>query len=145
MSRLAIFSAPKPFSDSHIDLIQRNALRSWKQMGSEVAVILVGDEEGIAEVAEDYSFLHLSKVKVNQHGTPLVSSIFSMAKEATQAPLMAYVNADIILFPETLRLAHEIAADEKDFLLLGQRYDLDLRRALEFGPGWAGELRQDLQ
>ena len=33
MSFLTIFTAPKPFTDPHINLIQRNALRSWLALG----------------------------------------------------------------------------------------------------------------
>ena len=30
---LTIFSAPKPFNNAHISLIQRNAIHSWKDAG----------------------------------------------------------------------------------------------------------------
>ena len=32
-STITIFTAPKPFTDPHIDLIQRNAIRSWRDLG----------------------------------------------------------------------------------------------------------------
>jgi len=41
MSRLAIFTAPKPFTNPHIRIIQRNAIRSWQALGDEVEVWLV--------------------------------------------------------------------------------------------------------
>jgi hypothetical protein len=46
MTSLTIFSAPKPFTNPHIDIIQRNAIRSWVEMDSRVEVILIGDEQG---------------------------------------------------------------------------------------------------
>ena len=44
MTLLTIFTAPKPFTDPHIDLIQRNALRSWLAL-EDVEVFVVGDED----------------------------------------------------------------------------------------------------
>ncbi len=58
-SRLTIFSAPKPFTDPHINTIQRNAIQSWQQMGSDVEVILVGEEDGMADVAAEFEVTHL--------------------------------------------------------------------------------------
>ena len=42
MPFLTIFTAPKPFTDPRIDIIQRNAIRSWLSLGEDVGVILVG-------------------------------------------------------------------------------------------------------
>ena len=50
---LTIFTAPKPFTNPHIDLIQRNAIRSWVALGPEVEVLLIGEEEGLAEAARE--------------------------------------------------------------------------------------------
>ena len=38
---LTIFTAPKPFTNPHIDTIQRNAIRSWVELGEAVQVVLV--------------------------------------------------------------------------------------------------------
>ena len=53
-SHLTIFSAPKKFTDPHINIIQRNAIQSWQSLGPEVDVILVGEEDRMAEVADEY-------------------------------------------------------------------------------------------
>ncbi len=53
---ITLFTAPKAFKDAHISLIQHNALRSWQALGDQVAVVLIGDEEGIAEAAAEYGF-----------------------------------------------------------------------------------------
>ena len=47
MADLTIFTAPKPFTDPHIALIQRNAILSWLHLGPRVAVILLGEELGL--------------------------------------------------------------------------------------------------
>jgi len=43
MPLITLFSAPKPFTNPHIALIQRNALASWRALGPEVSAALVGD------------------------------------------------------------------------------------------------------
>jgi len=144
MSKLAIFTAPKPFSDTHVSMIQRNAIRSWQQMGEDVEIYLLGDEAGIAETANDLGVVHLPKLRRTKEGTPLVSSIFQVTRQASSAELMAYVNADILLLPETMEIVEPVHQNAEDFVLLGQRYDLDIRDTLDFSGDWAIELRQTL-
>ena len=45
-----IFAVPKPFQ-GHIGLIQENAIRSWVALDADHEVILLGDEDGTAEVS----------------------------------------------------------------------------------------------
>ncbi|MDD5368451.1 MAG: hypothetical protein PHQ40_05155 [Anaerolineaceae bacterium] len=144
MPRLTIFSAPKPFTDPHIDTIQRNAICSWLQLGAEVEVILIGEEAGLAEAAAQLGVRHLPQVQRNAQGTPLVSSIFDLAREHSSSPLLAYVNADILLFPDFVEAARQVAQGQKQFLVVGQRWDLDVRDPLDFLPGWQQRLASDV-
>ena len=140
MAQLTLFSAPKPFTNPHIATIQRNALRNWTALGPDVEVILIGEEEGMAEAAVEAGVMHLPQVKRNAHGTPLVSSIFDLARSHSSAPLLAYINADILVMPDFLESALQAAKLAEKFLLVGQRYDLDVREALDFSAGWSERL-----
>ncbi|MFH2039753.1 MAG: hypothetical protein ABIJ65_10000 [Chloroflexota bacterium] len=144
MAYLTIFSAPKSFSDPHIATIQRNAIRSWRELGADVDVILVGEEEGLAEAARDLGVTHISQVSRNEHGTPLVSSIFTAARENSSSALLGYVNADILLLPDLLPAIRYMAEMVKEFILVGQRWDLDVWEVLDFSDGWATRLRHDI-
>ncbi len=139
MPLLTLFSAPKPFINPHIALIQRNAIGSWLSLGDAVEVYLVGDEPGIAEVASELGVRQLAPVARNPQGTPLVSSIFTLARQASASPLLAYVNADILLLPDFPVAAQNVSRQMERFLLIGQRWDLDVAEPLEFMSGW--ELR----
>lgn len=141
MTLLTIFSAPKPFSDAHINLIQRNAVQSWKRLGSQVQVALVGDEAGMAAVAAEYGVQHLPEVERNAQGTPLVSSIFALARESSQSPLLAYVNADILLLPEFMQVAEQAMKRLDQFLVIGRRWNLEVTQPLEFRSGWEAALK----
>ena len=144
MALITLFTAPKPFTNPHIALIQRNALRSWQALGSEVEVVLIGQEEGLSETAAELGFAHLPEVARNALGTPLVSAIFELGRNYSNSPLLAYVNADIILFPEFLQAARAVSAAYEHFLIVGQRWDLEVTQELSFAPGWESALRERL-
>jgi hypothetical protein len=145
MPDLTIFTAPKPFTNPHIDIIQRNAIRSWLEMGSQVEVLIIGREDGLAETAADLGVQHLPEVSTNELGTPLVSSIFDLARRNSTSPLLAYINADIVLFPEFLDTALQLKEITEQFLAVGQRWDLALQQPLAFNPGWERALRERVQ
>jgi hypothetical protein len=140
MPLLTIFSAPKPFSDPHIALIQRNAIHSWLGLGSDVEVILVGEEAGLAEAAQESGARHLPGVLRNDQGTPLVSSMFELARRNSDSPLLACVNADILLRTDFLRAAQAVSTLASNFLMVGQRWDLEVSSLLDFAPDWEARL-----
>jgi hypothetical protein len=134
MSFLTIFSAPKPFTDPHINTIQRNAIKSWCHLRPEVDVLLVGEEAGLAKVAAEYDIPLLTNVSRNDSGTPLVNSIFAQAREFSTNPYLAYVNADILLTPDMVRATRKIMgiySSEQPFLMIGQRWDLEVDQPLD--------------
>jgi hypothetical protein len=141
---ITIFSAPKPFTNPHISIIQRNAIQSWTHLGPEVDVLLLGDEPGMAEMAAACGVRHLPDVALSAAGTPLVSSMFSLARQVSPAPLLACLNADILLLPDFIRAARQVADQLQSFLVIGQRWDLDVRSLLDFSPGWEQRLGADL-
>jgi hypothetical protein len=141
MSKVTIFSAPKPFLDSHLKIIQRNAVRSWKMLGPDVEVILIGDELGIKETAENLEVKHIPNVKINNLGTPLISSIFSLARQASAHDILLYLNADILLLPETMEVIQTISQVKKEFLIVGRRWDLDITEEITFDTDWANQIK----
>ncbi|PWH15600.1 MAG: hypothetical protein DDG59_11175 [Anaerolineae bacterium] len=146
MSKLiTVFSAPKPFTNPHINIIQRNAIQSWLHLGDEVDVLLIGDEAGLAEVAQEYGVVQLKQVERNEQGTPLVNSIFKLAREASRTPLLAYVNADILLLSNFVQTAHRILAQCDRFLAISQRWDLEVKTLLDFSQGWERRLTETLK
>lgn len=139
---ITIFTAPKPFTDPHIAIIQQNAIRSWLHLGEDVEVLLIGDETGIAEEAVQMNLTHLPEVARNEWGTPLVSSIFHLARIASRSPLLAYVNADILLTPAFVNAARAVHSQAERFLIVGQRWDLDVHERLDFTPNWTQTLQK---
>jgi hypothetical protein len=139
MTLITLFSAPKPFSDPHISIIQRNAIRSWTLL-PDVEVILLGEEAGLAEAAHELGVKHLSSVSRNEKGTPLISSMFQLARENSSSPLLCIINTDILLLPDFLQAARQAHDLRKNFVLVSQRWDLDVTQPLEFSDGWQDRL-----
>lgn len=142
MADITIFTAPKPFTNPHIAVIQRNAIRSWLSLGPQVEVILLGKEDGLAEFAAECGAKYLPDVQRNAGGTPLVSSMFDLARQNSRSPLLACVNADILLMPDFVENALRAAQQADQFLMVGQRWDLNVTELIEYSAGWPERLRQ---
>jgi len=136
---LTIFATPKPFR-GHIGVIQTNAIRSWLMLRPECEVILFGNEQGTAEFASRFGIRHVPDVVCNEYGTPLVSSAFSIAQDIAGHQLMCYVNSDIILMSDFLPAIQQL--DKPSFLMVGQRWDVDLKEPVDFDNSrWEAHLR----
>jgi hypothetical protein len=140
MSLITLFSAPKPFTNPHIAMIQRNAIKSWTLL-PDVEVILLGEETGLAEAARELGVRHIPNVKCNQNGTPLISSMFQLARENSRSDLLCIINADMILLPDFIEAARRSLLQRDKFVLLSQRWDLDITQSIEFTEGWENRLR----
>ena len=134
---ITLFTMPKPF-EGHIDIIQRNAIKSWTLLHPEIEVLLLGDERGTREVAKEFGVGHLPEMECNGYGTPLVKAVFENAERAAQNQLLTYVNADIILLDDFVRAVKRIAKPR--FLMGGQRWDFDLNTPLDFNGQWQANL-----
>ncbi|MCQ3954707.1 MAG: glycosyl transferase family 2, partial [Chloroflexi bacterium] len=139
MPLITFFSAPKPFANPHIAMIQRNAIKSWTAL-PDVEVILLGNESGLAEVAKELNVKHIPNVKVNDNGVPLISSMFAAARENSNSDLLCIVNADMILMDDFAEAAKQAKGQKSKFVLLSQRWDLDITQPVEFIEGWQNRL-----
>jgi len=145
MTFLTVFTAPKPFTNPHINTIQRNAIQSWMHLGSEVEVYLMGNEDGMDAVASEFQIKHFKDVKCSAEGTPYISSMFDLTRQSSDAPYLAILNADILLMPDFVDAAVQVGRQSERFLLLGRRWDLDVQQELDFNPGWEQRLRADVE
>jgi len=140
MAYLTIFTAPKPFTNPHINVIQRNAIQAWTHL-KDVAVLLVGDEPGMAEVAREYGVRHAPTVDRDDRGVPTVRSVMAQGHAASDSPLLCYANADMILMSDLLQAARQVASQVRDFLMVGQRWNLDVDQPFDFDGDWEARLR----
>jgi hypothetical protein len=155
MPLITLFSAPKPFTDPHIAMIQRNAIRSWTLL-PDVEVVLLGEETGLAEAAKELGVKHLPDVARNESDVPLISSMFQLARDVSQrsnSDLLCIVNTDMMLLPDFVEAAMQVlsldnqqqAVGLQRFVLLSQRWDYDVTTPLDFSEGWDLRLRESVR
>lgn len=137
---LTIFSTPKPFK-GHIEVIQRNALQSWKRLYSEVEVILFGDDEGAAEICREFGLRHEPEVLRSALGTKRLDSIFSRAQETARHANICYVNCDIVLTQDFVEAHRRVASLKQKYLMIGRRWDMNIKAPLDFSkPDWEQQI-----
>lgn len=142
---LTIFAVPKPFT-GHEAIIQKNAIRSWAQLDPKPEIILIGSEVGVREMALEVGARHIPDIATNEFGTPLVDDIFKKAWEAATNDILAYVNADIILFNDFQIAAARALEHFPEFLMIGQRWDLPVWEEIDLSsPAWREAVAKDVQ
>ena len=135
-------------------MIQRNAIKSWTLL-PDVEVILLGEETGLAEAARELGVKHIPHVARNTSGTPLISSMFQLARENSTSDLLCIINADMILMPDFVEAVLEsrsLLLDNRqrtvglqNFVLLSQRWDYDISSLLDFAERWESQLRESVR
>jgi len=141
---LTIFACPKPFTDPHIAIIQRNAITSWTLLKPKPEIILFADEPGTAEICRELGLRHVPEVARNEYGTPLLNDIFEKAQQMATHDLLCYVNSDIILMSDFAQVVHWISGKYKNenFLMTGQRWNIQLSTPLDYQDcDWENHLR----
>ena len=139
---LTLFAIPKHFR-GQIAAIQKNAITSWTHLSPKPEILLFGNEEGTAEIAAELGLRHFPDVARNEFGTPLVDDLFRKASQATEAPVLGYVNADIILTNDFCPAVDRVRTRFEKFMMVGQRWDLDWEQPLDFSQArWADAIRE---
>ncbi len=138
---LTLFTTAKPFH-GHIDVIQRNALRSWQSIHPDVEILLFGDDAGAAEVCHELGIRHLPNVRRNPHGTKYLASIYDQAQELARHDILCHLNCDILLVEDFPRAVEQVASQPGMFLMAGRRWDVDIQVPLSFdSPDWRAQVR----
>jgi hypothetical protein len=139
---LTLFSIPKAFK-GHIGIIQRNAIASWKRLHPQIEIILFGTDDGVAEVARELGALHEPNIARNEFGTYLLDSAFAQAQRIAANPVLCYVNCDIILLRDFFAAVEKTKSAVPEFLMIGQRTDVDIREPWPFDRAtWNEELQE---
>ena len=138
---LTLFTIPKAFK-GHIGVIQRNAIESWTHLQPRPEIILLGNDEGTAELALELGLRHLPQVARSDHGTPLLSDLFRQAEAAATSACMCYVNADIILLSDFVRAAETVQGKFPKSVLISKRINLDIAETLNFDARWEEAIKR---
>jgi len=66
--------------------------------------------------------------------------MFELARKHSDSPLLSIINTDILLMPDFVKWAQRARQELRRFVLMGQRWDVNVRRDLEFFHGDSQEL-----
>jgi hypothetical protein len=128
---LTFFTTAKPFR-AHIGIIQRNALQSWRALHPQIEIILFGNDEGAAEVAQEFGLRHEPHVACNELGTKRLNYLFARAQAIARHEILCYINCDIILMQDFCRAIDRVRAAHREFLMVGRRWDTEITAPLPF-------------
>ena len=103
----------------------------------------MGDDEGVAEVAKEYSIDHVPEVALDQDRIPMRSSMCALARKVAEHDLLCIINSDIIIVNNFVRGVRVIHLDR--FVAAGRRFDLNVEREVAFeDPAWRTVLSEEI-
>jgi len=138
---VTLFTTAKPFT-GHAAVTQYNTLACWRKMLPQGEVLLLGEEKGAAEAAKELGVRLVPDVERNEFGTPLLHSVFATAERNAAHSLLLYANADILFTGRMVQAAGKLAGWRRPFLLIGRRWDTEIRDRMDFsGPDWERRLQ----
>jgi len=140
---ITIFSSPRPFTDPHTSMIQRNAIESWLQLRPQPQVLLIGDDQGVGDVARELNVTHVPEVATTDYGMPMRDSMHELAHRYARHDLVCVINADIIVLSNFYECIRRIPF--KWYVATGRRFDVDVSWSIRFeSDSWREEL-EDLR
>ena len=128
---ITIFCTPKNF-EGIFNIIQKNAIRSWRHLSKDVEIIIYGKSKGAQKIADEVSGIYYPNVKCSRNGVPLLSDLFHKANIMASYDILLFINSDILL-TETFINSIQIVKDRFfNFLLVGHRWDLKVENLINF-------------
>lgn len=129
---ITFFTTPRPFVGI-FDIIQRNAISSWIRAFPGSEVIILGAEEGTAEVCRQYGLTHIPDIEYDPKiKKPYVDCLIRKAEAASKHPLMCLINADNIILSGGHDQIKELSRTMKEFVVVGQRYNIRIGQLIDF-------------
>ena len=128
---ITIFSTPKNF-ENIFDIIQKNALNSWRALSSEVEIIIFGDAIGSEKNAHLINAVYMPEVRVSKSGVPYLSDLFAKAQQYSTYDTLVFINADIILPNNFIKIVSNVKNQFRKYLMVGHRWDMDVNTIIDF-------------
>ena len=93
---ITIFCTPKNF-EGIFNTIQKNAIRSWRQLSKDIEIIIFGNSKGAKEISIEVEGIYYPEVKCSKNGVPLLSDLFHKANKIASFDILLFINSDILL------------------------------------------------
>jgi hypothetical protein len=138
---ITFFTTPKQFKGENI-ITQKNALRSWKQFSPECEIIVFDKFSDSGDVFNELKVTNITDIKKfsDELPLPLVNEMFNKIQLIANNPICCYINSDIILPENFLEIVVNLHNKlESNYLLVGQRFDLNVNSELDFSKNWEAD------
>lgn len=138
---LTIFAACRPF-EGRMRAIQRNAIETWRALPIENEILLIGNEDGIAEAALELGASHIPVAEEYQHGTFSIPVYERLARAHASGDMLLQISADCMLlsFFEAYDALTNFACKYPSCIGVGRRWDIPFPDALDFSSDWRAQL-----
>lgn len=137
---ITLFTTAKPFI-GHSGVIQRNALKSWRLLHSDVEIMIFGNDEGTEEVCSELGLQYEPDVQRTEFGAIRLDHVFEKAQQLARHNMVCYANCDIVLMSDFSCVLERFHRCRKPFLIIGKRWDTNIAEELDFHPSWEERLR----
>ena len=128
---ITIFCTPKNF-EGIFDTIQKNAIRSWRQLSDEIEIIIFGNSNGAKEISDEVKGIYYPDVKCSKNGVPLLSDLFYKANKIASFDILLFINSDILLPKRFIEPIRKLKYKFSKFLVVGHRWDLKVKDLIDF-------------
>ncbi len=128
---ITIFCTPKNF-DGIFNTIQKNAIRSWRQISEQIEIIIFGNSRGSKEISKEVNGIYYPDVKCSRNGVPILSDLFKIANKISSFDILLFINSDILLPKNIIEVITKANRMYSKFLLVGHRWDLEVKELINF-------------
>lgn len=129
-------------SKGQFAIIQRNAIISWTLLSPKPEIILLGDDEGTAEICHELGLIHVPEVARSKFGGSLVNDLFEKAQRLAKYDLICYVNSDVIVTQSLIQAIDIVRKQWKRFVLFCGVWNLAIEHEIDFRClDWEDQLR----
>ena len=94
--------------------------------------MIIGDSQGAKEAAKLVSAVYIKDVETSSQGTPTISGLFKVAERNANNNMLCYVNADIILPENFLKIISILKNNKRKFMAVGHRWNLNIIDSIDF-------------
>jgi hypothetical protein len=93
-------------------------------------------------MAERLGVRHEPDIRYDEHGSPLMGSVFELGQRVATNDWLCYLNCDIVLMSDFERAMRRIAKLRRPALVSGRRWRLEVDGPIEFGEDWERQWRR---
>ena len=104
-------------------------------------IIVMGDDAGSCEIAEEHGLRHIGGIEKNENGDLNCSDILKKAQDEATYNDIVYMDCDVILMPNFPEVLHYTTVNYPKYTLISGRWEMSSpRKELSFTPGWEEQL-----